>query len=89
MGGLAIVAGRGDLPRLLAEDCAHRGLPYRVVVFDGVRLDWLAPHPVIPASFEKPGRLFAAMRAVLGQQPRQVAPARDDGEAAHGLTPER
>ena len=63
MGGLAIVAGRGDLPRLLAEDCARRGLPYRVVVFDGVRLDWLAPHPVIPASFEKPGRLFAAMRA--------------------------
>lgn len=61
--GLAIVAGRGDLPRLLAEDCAARGRPYRVVVFDGVTLPWLARHPAIPASFEKPGRLFAALRA--------------------------
>ena len=34
--GLAIVAGRGALPRLIAEDCARRGRPYRVVVFDGV-----------------------------------------------------
>lgn len=63
MGGLAIVAGRGDLPRLIAEDCARRGEPYRVVVFGGMELDWLACHPVIRACFEKPGRLFAAMRA--------------------------
>ena len=63
MDGLAIVAGRGDLPRLIAEDCARRGAPYRVVVFDGVPLDWLAGHPVVSASFEKPGRLFAELRA--------------------------
>jgi DUF1009 family protein len=62
-GGLAIVAGRGELPRLIAEDCARRGRPYRVVVFDGVTLPWLAGHPAIAASFEKPGRLFAALRA--------------------------
>jgi DUF1009 family protein len=61
--GIAIVAGRGELPRLIAEDCARRGTPYRVVVFDGVALDWLAGHPVVAASFEKPGRLFAALRA--------------------------
>lgn len=61
--GLAIVAGRGALPRLIAEDCVRRGRPYSVVVFDGVALDWLAGHPVIAAAFEKPGRLFAALRA--------------------------
>ncbi len=61
--GLAIVAGRGDLPRLIAEDCARRGRTYRVVVFDGTTLDWLDGHPVLRASYEKPGRLFADLRA--------------------------
>ncbi len=61
--GLAIVAGRGDLPRLIAEDCAARGRVYRVVVFDGVALDWLGPHPVVRARYEKPGRLFGDLRA--------------------------
>lgn len=61
--GIAIVAGRGALPRLIAEDCARRGQPYRVVVFEGVDLDWLAGQPVLPAIFEKPGRLFADLRA--------------------------
>ncbi len=61
--GLAIVAGRGDLPRLIAEDCARRGQPYRVVVFDGISLDWLGAHPGIQAVYEKPGRLFADLRA--------------------------
>ena len=57
--GLAIVAGRGDLPRLIAEDCARRGRTYRVVAFDGVPLDWTDGHPVLRAAFEKPG---AALR---------------------------
>lgn len=61
--GIAIVAGRGALPRLIAEDCARRGQPYRVVVFEGVDLDWLAGQPILPAIFEKPGRLFADLRA--------------------------
>lgn len=61
--GLAIVAGRGALPRLIAEDCARRGRPYRVVAFDGVPLDWAAGHPLLRAVFEKPGRLFADLRA--------------------------
>ena len=61
--GIAIVAGRGALPRLIAEDCARRGQPYRVVVFEGIELDWLEGQPVLPAIFEKPGRLFADLRA--------------------------
>lgn len=63
MTGLAIVAGRGALPRLIAEDCARRGRRYGVVAFEGVALDWTAGHPVLPAIFEKPGRLFADLRA--------------------------
>lgn len=61
--GLAIVAGRGALPRLIAEDCARRGRAYRVVVFAGVPLDWTTGHPVVRAVFERPGRLFADLRA--------------------------
>jgi UDP-2,3-diacylglucosamine hydrolase len=61
--GLGILAGRGMLPRLIAEDCARRGRPYRVVVFEGVPLDWVERHPVLRAAFEKPGRLFADLRA--------------------------
>jgi DUF1009 family protein len=61
--GLAIVAGRGALPRLIAEDCAMRARPYLVVVFEGTVLDWIDGHPVIHATFEKPGRLFAGLRA--------------------------
>jgi DUF1009 family protein len=61
--GIAIVAGRGALPRLLADHLSATGRPYRVVRIDGIALDWLAGHPVIGASFEKPGRLFADLRA--------------------------
>jgi DUF1009 family protein len=61
--GIAIVAGRGALPRLIAEDCARRGAPYRVVIFEGVELDWVDGHPALRAVFEKPGRLFADLRA--------------------------
>ncbi len=34
-----------------------------MVAFEGVPLDWAAGHPVLPAVFEKPGRLFADLRA--------------------------
>lgn len=60
-GGLAIIAGSGTLPRLLAEHAARTGRSYQVVVFEGTHLDWVSDHPVIPAVFEKPGRLFAAL----------------------------
>jgi hypothetical protein len=62
-GGLGILAGRGMLPKLIAEDCARRGRAYRVVEFEGVPLDWTGAHPVLRAAFEKPGRLFADLRA--------------------------
>ncbi|MEM8788918.1 MAG: UDP-2,3-diacylglucosamine diphosphatase LpxI [Pseudomonadota bacterium] len=61
-GAVAILAGTGMLPRLLAEECARRGRAYVVVVFEGTRLDWVADHVSIAALYEKPGKLFAALR---------------------------
>jgi len=59
---IAIVAGSGALPRMLAEACQRQRRPYQVVIFEGVQLDWVEDHPVIAAVFEKPGRLFASLR---------------------------
>ena len=62
--GLAIVAGRGD-----AAAAPRRGLrraaagPTASWSSTGVALDWLAGHPVLRRRFEKPGRLFADLRA--------------------------
>lgn len=60
---LAIIAGAGALPRLVAERCRDTRRPYQVVLFEGAAPDWTAGHPVIRASFEKPGRMFADLRA--------------------------
>jgi DUF1009 family protein len=60
--GLGIVAGTGALPRLIAEDCARRGEPCLVLVFDGIALDWTGAHATARMPFEKPGRLLAALR---------------------------
>ena len=51
--GLAIVAGRGDLPRLIAEDCARRGRTYRVVV---VRRAWRSTGWTATRCFAPPSR---------------------------------
>ena len=59
---LGIIAGSGVLPRLVAEDCARRGQDYVIVQFDGVALDWLDGHPLMSATFEKPGKLFKGLK---------------------------
>ena len=59
---LAIVAGDGDLPRLLAEECARIGRDYVVVLFAGFSPDWVMNRPVIEAEFEKPARMFKALK---------------------------
>ncbi len=59
---LGIIAGSGVLPKLLAENCATIGQPYLVVQFDGIDLEWVADHPMLKASFEKPGKLFKGLK---------------------------
>ncbi len=60
--GLAIIAGRGDLPRLIAEKAREAGRPYLVVSFPETPLDWAEDHPHEVHRFEKVGRLFQALR---------------------------
>lgn len=55
---LAIVAGDGDLPRLLAEHCTFTGREYIVILFAGFLPAWVENRPIFKADFEKPSRMF-------------------------------
>lgn len=59
---LAIVAGDGDLPRLLAQECLRAKREVVVVLFAGFKPSWAVDFPVIEAEFEKPARLFKALK---------------------------
>ena len=59
---VAIVAGRGDLPRQLAERRRAANLPYLLVVFPDCWEDWMGEHPCETHEFEKAGRLFRSLK---------------------------
>lgn len=59
---LAIVAGNGDLPRLIAEDCRDNGNPYLVVCFETEPPAWISDHPNQAHLYERPGHFFRALR---------------------------
>lgn len=59
---LVIIAGRGALPRRIAEHRAAAGLPYLLVIFQGCFEPWMTAHPHQHHEFEKAGRLFGALR---------------------------
>ena len=59
---LAVMAGRGDLPRQIAERRAASNLPYLLIVFQGCFEPWMAEHPHERHEFEKPGAVFRALR---------------------------
>lgn len=61
-GCLAIMAGNGDLPRLLAEKCRASAASYVVISFPGVPLGWVGDHPHEPVQFEKFGHIFKMLR---------------------------
>ncbi|MEM9048191.1 MAG: UDP-2,3-diacylglucosamine diphosphatase LpxI [Pseudomonadota bacterium] len=61
---MGIIAGAGELPRLIAQVCADRGQPHLVIGFQGAGAgDWVDAHPHARPPFEKPGKLFAALRS--------------------------
>ena len=62
-GALAIIAGRDLLPRLVAEARRKEGRDYLVIGFRGAAPDWIGEHPHQLHEFERPGALFAALRA--------------------------
>lgn len=61
-GTLAIIAGRDDLPRLIAEAARDEAAPYLVISFPADTQDWMAEHPHQEHEYEKPARLFRALR---------------------------
>lgn len=62
VGALGLIAGTGALPRLIAEDRAARGARTLVIRFEGIDAPWADVHPHADLPYEKPGRLFAALR---------------------------
>jgi len=66
--GLAIISGRGDLPRLLAHECQRTGRRYSVVEFENIPLNWTSGHPVIPTVFEQTGQLIERMQQANCQE---------------------
>lgn len=60
--GVGLIAGAGTLPKLIAETLAQGEAPYLVAAFEGAVPDWIGAHPHVVLPFEKPGRLFAALR---------------------------
>ncbi|MEO1563129.1 MAG: UDP-2,3-diacylglucosamine diphosphatase LpxI [Pseudomonadota bacterium] len=58
----AIIAGKGVLPRLLAEATKGAGADPVVVDFGTTDLDWIDGYSVIRAKFEKSGAFFRALR---------------------------
>lgn len=60
-GLLAIIAGRGDLPRQIAERRQAVGLAYVLVVFQDCWEDWMQDHPHQNHRFEKIGAMFRAL----------------------------
>ena len=61
-GLLAVIAGRGALPRQIAEARAAAELPYLLIVFPDCFEPWMADHPHQHHHFEKVGGVFRALR---------------------------
>ncbi|MEM9060150.1 MAG: UDP-2,3-diacylglucosamine diphosphatase LpxI [Pseudomonadota bacterium] len=59
---IAIVAGRGGLPRRITEAREALGLPVYLVIFPECFEDWMAGYPHGRHEFERLGRLFGELR---------------------------
>ena len=59
-GALGVLAGSGDLPRLIAQAQGRRR--HLVCAFEGCAPGWISDHPHVVVPFEKPGRMFEALR---------------------------
>lgn len=90
---LAVIAGRGGLPRRIAEMRASAGLPFLLIVFPNCWEDWMDGHPHQYHRFEKAGALFRALKAAdvthvvfAGAMNRpQIKPWRTDWKGAKVL----
>ncbi|MEM9147627.1 MAG: UDP-2,3-diacylglucosamine diphosphatase LpxI [Pseudomonadota bacterium] len=60
---LAIVSGRGSLPRMIAEHCHETERAYLLILFEADPGDWVTCHPHQRHRFEKVGALFRALES--------------------------
>jgi DUF1009 family protein len=60
---LAILAGKGRLPEMLATNAAKAGRKVVLVCFNDFRPEWMTDEQLIEARFEKPGKMFKALNA--------------------------
>ncbi|QPH53985.1 LpxI family protein [Pontivivens ytuae] len=61
-GPLGILAGRGDLPKRIAEARAAEGRPYLVVALEGFAGGWADAHPHVTAPITGVRRILDALR---------------------------
>jgi DUF1009 family protein len=59
---LAIIAGKGRLPEMLAKTATQSGRKVVLVCFNGFQPDWVTSEPLIEATFEKPGAMFKSLK---------------------------
>lgn len=59
-GAVALIAGGGELPRLIAAMLRRAGVRYHVIGIQGFVGTWLSEHPHDLARIDRPGRVFAA-----------------------------
>ena len=62
MTGLGIIAGNGDLPRLIAEDYSAKGGSALIIDFEGIEVPWASEHNNFTARFEQPEAIFEELR---------------------------
>ncbi len=63
MGRIAIIAGAGRLPRLVADEAARQGLDPLIVPYPGLAPDWAAGFPQQPFTFDDLAALFPTLTA--------------------------
>lgn len=62
MPALGIIAGAGDLPRLIYQDRVAKAAPTLVIDFEGIEIDWAQAEDRVTVRFEQPETIFKALR---------------------------
>lgn len=64
VGPVAIVAGTGSLPELLANSITRSGREVFLILMGGFSPEWATGYNSFEAAFEKPGRVFKALSKI-------------------------
>lgn len=62
--GIGIISGGGLLPQVIANWCSDKCIPYQVVTFSHLPLEWTDNHPSFVVEIEKMSKLFDALKSL-------------------------